>query len=41
VATRSSGVAGGRADHWTMINGIFFRPRASCPWRDLPEGFGN
>ena len=24
-----------------MINGIFFRARAGCPWRDLPEGFGN
>jgi transposase len=32
---------GGRwADYWTVINGIFFRPRAGCPWRDLPEGFG-
>ena len=20
---------------------IFFRARAGCPWRDLPEGFGN
>ena len=31
--------AGGRSpdgDH-----GIFFRARAGCPWRDLPEGFGN
>src|ERR1700733_8548591 len=33
---------GGRwADHRTVINGIFFRARAGCPWRDLPEGFGN
>ena len=24
-----------------MLNGIFFRARAGCPWRDLPEGFGN
>jgi len=24
-----------------VINGIFFRARAGCPWRDLPEGFGN
>ena len=33
---------GGRwADHRTVINGIFFRTRAGCPWRDLPEGFGN
>ncbi len=33
---------GGRwADHRTVINGIFFRTRAGCPWRDLPEGSGN
>ena len=33
---------GGRwADHRTVINGTFFRARAGCPWRDLPEGFGN
>jgi transposase len=33
---------GGRwADHRTVINGIFFRARAGCPWRDLPENFGN
>ena len=31
---------GGRwADHRTVINGVFFRARAGCPWRDLPEGF--
>ena len=24
-----------------VINGIFFRTRTGCPWRDLPEGFGN
>jgi transposase len=24
-----------------VINGIFFRARAGCLWRDLPEGFGN
>ena len=24
-----------------VINGIFFRTRLGCPWRDLPEGFGN
>jgi transposase len=33
---------GGRwPDHRMVINGIFFRARAGCPWRDLPEGFGN
>ncbi len=32
---------GGRwSDHQMVINGIFFRARAGCPWRDLPEGFG-
>jgi transposase len=31
---------GGRwADHRTVINGIFFRALAGCPWRDLPAGF--
>jgi transposase len=24
-----------------VINGIFFRTRTGCPWRDVPEGFGN
>jgi transposase len=33
--------AGRWADHRTVINGIFFRARVGCPWRDLPEGFGN
>lgn len=28
-------------DHRTVINGIFFRARAGCPWRDLPPQFGN
>ena len=33
---------GGRwADHRSVIDGIFFRARAGCPWRDLPEGSGN
>jgi transposase len=33
---------GGRwADHRMAINGIFFRTRTGCPWRDLTEGFGN
>jgi transposase len=33
---------GGRwADHRVVINGIFFRTRTGCPWRDLPEGLGN
>ncbi len=28
-------------DHRTVINGILFRTRAGCPWRDLPPGYGN
>jgi len=33
---------GGRwLNHRMVINGIFFRTRTGCPWRDLPEGFGN
>jgi transposase len=28
-------------DHRTVIDGILFRTRAGCPWRDLPGGFGN
>jgi transposase len=28
-------------DHRTVIDGILFRTRPGCPWRDLPPGFGN
>ena len=28
-------------DHRLVIDGIFFRTRTGCPWRDLPERFGN
>ena len=28
-------------DHRTVIDGILFRTRTGCPWRDLPPGFGN
>ena len=28
-------------DHRMVINGIFFRTRTGCPWRDLPPQFGN
>lgn len=28
-------------DHRTVIDGILFRTRAGCAWRDLPGGFGN
>lgn len=27
-------------DHRQVVEGIIFRYRAGCPWRDLPEGFG-
>jgi transposase len=27
-------------DHRILINGIFYRVRTGCPWRDLPERFG-
>jgi transposase len=38
---RRSAPGGRWADHRVVINGIFFRTRSGCPWRDLPEGFGN
>ncbi len=28
-------------DHRLVIDGIFHRTRAGCPWRDLPDRFGN
>jgi len=28
-------------DHRVVIGGIFCRVRTGCPWRDLPERFGN
>jgi len=28
-------------DHRVVIDGIFHRTRAGCPWRDLPERSGN
>jgi transposase len=28
-------------DHRLVINGIFFRTRAGCSWRDLPGYYGN
>ena len=34
------GVAGG-VNHRMVINGILFRTRTGCPWRDLPGGYGN
>lgn len=29
------------ADHRAVINGVFHRVRAGCPWRDLPSGYGH
>jgi transposase len=29
------------SDHRMVIDGIFFRTRAGCPWRDLPGEYGN
>ena len=34
----------GRPRRWTLrqlIDGIRFRTRTGCPWRDVPERFGN
>jgi transposase len=28
-------------DHRMVAGGILFRTRAGCPWRDLPECYGN
>ncbi len=28
-------------DHRLVVDGILFRTRAGCPWRDLPEQYGN
>jgi transposase len=28
-------------DHRLVIDGVLHRTRAGCPWRDLPERFGN
>jgi transposase len=29
------------SDHRMVINGIMFRTRTGCPWRDLPGEYGN
>lgn len=28
-------------DHRTVINGVMFRSRSGCAWRDLPGQYGN
>ena len=28
-------------DHRMVIDGVLFRTRTGCPWRDLPERYGN
>ncbi|MGI9006207.1 MAG: IS5 family transposase [Streptosporangiaceae bacterium] len=35
------GRGGRRADHRRTVNGILFRTRAGCPWRDLPAEYGH
>jgi transposase len=32
---------GGGSDHRMVVNGILFRTRAGCPWRDLPGEYGH
>jgi transposase len=29
------------SDHRMVVNGILFRTRAGCPWRDVPAEYGN
>jgi transposase len=36
----SNGRCGRWRDHRQVIDGILFRTRAGCPWRDVPEEFG-
>ena len=38
---RNPGRGGRWADHRRTINGILFRTRAGCSWRDLPEQYGH
>ena len=38
---RNPGRGGRWADHRCTIDGILFRTRAGCPWRDLPERYGH
>ena len=37
---RNPGRGGRWADHRRTINGVFWRTRTGCPWRDLPEQYG-
>jgi transposase len=33
---------GGRwADHRSVVNGVLWRTRTGCPWRDLPASYGH
>jgi transposase len=35
-------IRGGRwMDHRQVIDGVMFRTRSGCAWRDLPPGYGN
>jgi transposase len=41
VPDRSPRRGGRWADHRAVINGVLWRTRTGCPWRDLPSCFGN
>jgi hypothetical protein len=28
-------------DHRKVVDGVMFRTRSGCAWRDLPPGYGN
>jgi transposase len=35
-------IRGGRwMDHRMVVDGVMFRTRSGCAWRDLPAGYGN
>lgn len=38
---RNLGRGGRWADHRRTVNGILFRTRVGCPWRDLPGEYGH
>ncbi len=41
VPDRSPRRGGRWADHRDVINGVLWRSRSGCPWRDVPADFGN
>jgi len=38
---RETGRVYDKAEHRMTVEGILYRMRTGCPWRDLPEDFGN